>query len=121
VNGRENIISVEIGWRNVSPDSRVGGKTPQQWLVGRALGSGFDNPLIRPVVPMEGQTCPHYSVLIARAFGRAVLVLTDKYPNSRGYHSEPYVIISPQLYEKFLSTEKQLCLTRLDGGSMQSL
>jgi hypothetical protein len=24
--------SVEIGWRNVMPDSRVGGKTPQQWL-----------------------------------------------------------------------------------------
>jgi hypothetical protein len=166
VSGWHNIIngkitpSLEIGWRNVSPDSRIDGKTPQQWLdemskkdfrekneslryrvamsegldghpaygewpnsdrayrnifnlvlgedevavfiqgYPRALSSGFDNPPIRPVVPMEEQTCPYYSVLVARVFGRAALVLTDKYPNSAGYHSEPYVIISPQLHEK---------------------
>jgi len=152
--------SLEVGWRNVSPDSRIDGKTPQQWLdemskkdfkeknlslryrvaisegldghpaygewpnsdrayrnifnlvlgedevavfiqgYPRALRSEFDNPPIRPVVPMEGQTCPYYSVLIARVFGRAALVLTDKYPNSAGYHDEPYVIISLQLHEK---------------------
>ncbi|MCC6003636.1 MAG: hypothetical protein LM590_04775 [Thermofilum sp.] len=177
VSGWHNIIygeitpSVEIGWRNVMPDSRVGGKTPQQWLEDmakkdfrektlryllaideavrghpaygewlnsdaaykklfgntvekdhvivsfdglmkedevavfiqgypRALSRGFIPWRLEAVVPMEEQTCPHYSVLVARVFGRAALVLTDKYPNSRGYHSEPYVIISPQLYEK---------------------
>jgi len=177
VSGWHNIIngkitpSLEIGWRNVSPDSSIDGKTPQQWLdemskkdfrektlryllaidevvrghpaygewpnsdaaykklfgntvekdhiivsfdglmkedevavfiqgYPRALSRGFIPWRLEAVVPMEGQTCPYYSVLIARVFGRAALVLTDKYPNSGGYHSEPYVIISPQLHEK---------------------
>jgi hypothetical protein len=29
---RDGKPSLEVGWRNVSPDSRIGGKTPQQWL-----------------------------------------------------------------------------------------
>jgi hypothetical protein len=49
---------------------------------------------------MEGQTSPHYSVLVARVFGRAAFVLTDGYPNSEGYHDEPFVVISPKLHEK---------------------
>jgi hypothetical protein len=177
VSGWHNIIngkitpSLEIGWRNVSPDSRIEGKTPQQWLdemskkdfmektlryllaideavrghpaygewpnsdatykklfgntvekdhvivsfdglmkedevavfiqgYPRALSRGFIPWRLEAVVPMEETTCPYYSVLVARVFGRAALVLTDKYPNSIGYHSEPYVIISPQLHEK---------------------
>jgi hypothetical protein len=33
---------------------------------------------------MEGQTCPYYSVLVARVFGRAAIVLSDVYPQSGG-------------------------------------
>jgi hypothetical protein len=66
----------------------------------RALRRRFIPWNVEPLIPMEETTCPYYSVLVARAFGRAVLVLTDKYPNSMGHHDEPYVIISPQLYEK---------------------
>jgi hypothetical protein len=29
---RDGKPSVEVGWRNVSPDSRIGGKIPQEWL-----------------------------------------------------------------------------------------
>ena len=29
---RDGKPSLEVGWRNVMPDSRVGGKTPQEWL-----------------------------------------------------------------------------------------
>jgi hypothetical protein len=49
---------------------------------------------------MKEQACPHYSVFVARVFGRAALVLGDKYPNNIGCHLEPYVIISSQLNEK---------------------
>jgi|GEM_PF-6301119 len=168
---RDGKPSLEVGWRNVSQDSRIDGKTPQQWLdemskkdfrektlryllaideavrghpaygewpnsdaaykklfgntvekdhvivsfdglmkedevavfiqgYPRALSRGFIPWRLEAVVPMEGQTCPYYSVLVARVFGRAALVLRDKYPNSAGYHDEPYVIISPQLHEK---------------------
>ena len=163
--------SLEVGWRNVSQDERIGGKIPQEWLdemakkdlrekneryllaideafrghpaygewpnsdsaykklfgnteeknhviisfdglmkedevavfiqgYPRALGRGFIPWNIEPLVPMEGQTSPHYSVLVARVFGRAAFVLTDKYPNSVGYHDEPFVVISSKLHEK---------------------
>ena len=168
---RDGKPSLEVGWRNVTPDSRIGGKTPQQWLEDmakkdfrekneryllaideavtghpafkewinsdsaykklfgnlvekdhvvisfdglmkedevavfiqgypRALSRRFIPWNIEQEVPMEEPTCPRYSVLVARVFGRAAFVLTDKYPNSIGSHSEPYVIISPQLHEK---------------------
>jgi len=87
----------------------------------RALKREFIPWKVEPLIPMEGQTCPYYSVLVARVFGRAALVLTDKYPNSMGYNNEPYVIISPQLNGKFLSTGNQLCLICLNSGSMLSL
>jgi hypothetical protein len=168
---RDGKPSVEVGWRNVSPDSRIGGKTPQQWLEDvakkdfiekneryllaideavtghpvfkewinsdsaykklfgnlvekdhvvvsfdglmkedevavfiqgypRALRRVFVPWGIEPVVRMEEPTCPYYSVLVARVFGRAAFALSDKYPNSDGYHDEPFIVISPQLYEK---------------------
>jgi hypothetical protein len=87
----------------------------------RALKREFIPWKVEPLIPMEGQTCPYYSVLVARVFGRAALVLTDKYPNSMGYNNEPYVIISPQLNGKFLSTGNQLCLICLNSSSMLSL
>jgi hypothetical protein len=169
---RDGKPSLEVGWRNVMPDSRVGGKTPQEWLeelakkdlrekrerylltldetirrhpaygewdnshaaylklfgdilenekgyilsfdglmkedeiavfiqgYPRALGRRFIPWNVEPLIPMEGQTCPYYSVLVARVFGRAAIVLSDVYPQSGGRHDEPFVFISPKLYEK---------------------
>jgi len=169
---RDGKPSLEVGWRNVMPDSRVGGKTPQEWLeelakkdlrekrerylltldetirrhpaygewdnshsaylklfgdilenekgyilsfdglmkedeiavfiqgYPRALGRRFIPWNVEPLIPMKGQTCPYYSVLVARVFGRAAIVLSDVYPRSGGRHDEPFVFISPKLYEK---------------------
>jgi hypothetical protein len=63
---------------------------------------------------MYGQTCPYYSILLARAFGRAAFVITDLYPDF-GAHDEPYVIISSSLHNKINQRGESL-LPYMFGG-----
>ncbi|MBS7631686.1 hypothetical protein KEJ47_09015, partial [Candidatus Bathyarchaeota archaeon] len=79
-----------------------------------ALGSEYIPFNLKPVVPMYGQIAPYYSVLLARAFGRAAFVVTDLYPDF-GAHSEPYVVISQELHNK-LSQSGELLLPYTFGG-----
>jgi hypothetical protein len=66
---------------------------------------------------MGEQTSRYFSTILASCFGRAAFVVTDVYPptSAPGAHSEPYVVISPELHAK-LTQKGETLLPYMFGG-----